>query len=99
MAETVDQTPLTETTQKKKSKLFDFNRIKDKLVAIVVITLTILTVITSVVTYQNSKTKEILDNISDLRIPVPILTADILSGANRVSASQRAYMMTGDEKY
>ncbi len=99
MAEKLDQTPSTETTQKKKSKLFDFNRIKDKLVAIVAITLIILAVITSVVTYQNSKTEEILDNISDLRIPVPILTADILSGANRVSASQRAYMMTGDEKY
>ncbi|MEM7107770.1 MAG: PAS domain S-box protein [Bacteroidota bacterium] len=85
--------------KKSKSKRIDFNRIKDKLVSIVVITLTILTLIASVVIYQNAKTKQILDNISTLRIPVPILTADIMSGANRVSASQRAYMMTGEDKY
>ena len=80
-------------------KWFDFNRIKDKLVLIVVIIIGILALITTVVSFQNVKTRAVLDNISALRIPVPIVTADILSGANRVSASQRAYMMTGDKKY
>ncbi|MEM7552297.1 MAG: PAS domain-containing protein [Bacteroidota bacterium] len=100
MSESLEKKTAEKLTKlKKKAKFFDFNRIKDKLVAIVVITLITLSLITSIVIYQNSKTKEILDNISALRIPVPILTADIMGGANRVSASQRAYLMTGDDKY
>lgn len=87
------------SSQGEKRKWFDFNRIKDKLVLIVIVIIGILSLITMVVSFQNIRTRAVLDNISALRIPVPIVTADILSGANRVSASQRAYMMTGDDKY
>ncbi|WP_346760818.1 GAF domain-containing protein [Agaribacillus aureus] len=37
--------------------------------------------------------------MKEIRIPVPISTADVISGANRVSASQRAYFMTGEEHF
>ncbi|MEO1053848.1 MAG: PAS domain S-box protein [Bacteroidota bacterium] len=67
--------------------------------AIIVIVVIALLVVAVTTLYQNNNTRSILSNVRNLRIPVPITTSDIMSGANRVSASQRAYLMTGDDKY
>lgn len=81
------------------NKIFDFHRIRVKLMAIIVIVVIALLVVAVTTLYQNNNTRSILSNVRNLRIPVPITTSDIMSGANRVSASQRAYLMTGDDKY
>ena len=83
----------------KKKKWFDINRIKDKLILMTVVVISILTIVSISITLQNSNTQAVLKSINNLRIPIPVTTSEIMSGANRVSASQRAYIMTSDIKY
>ncbi len=82
-----------------KKKLIDFHRITDKVILLIAIFMIVLITLATVLLIQGNNTRQMLSNMQNLRIPVPIATADIISGANRVSASQRAYMMTGDEKF
>ncbi|MEM9675667.1 MAG: hypothetical protein AAF992_23955, partial [Bacteroidota bacterium] len=82
-----------------KKKLIDFHRITDKVILLIAIFMIVLITLATVLLIQGNNTRQVLSNMQNLRIPVPIATADIISGANRVSASQRAYMMTGDEKF
>jgi methyl-accepting chemotaxis protein len=88
-----------EAPVKRKGKLINFSRITDKVVLMVSIFLLVLSVLAVTLINQNSSTKRVLADIRELRIPVPITTADIISGANRVAASQRGYIMTGQDKY
>ncbi|TRX60664.1 PAS domain S-box protein [Fulvivirga sp. M361] len=83
----------------KKKKWVDLSRITDKMVLIVTVFLLVLGILAVTLVTQNQSTRRVLKDIRELRIPVPITTADIISGANRVSASQRAYLMTSQEKY
>jgi methyl-accepting chemotaxis protein len=80
-------------------KRIDLNRITDKLVLMIAIVFLVLGVLAVSLITQNSSTRTVLTSIRELRIPVPITTADIISGANRVAASQRGYLMTGEERY
>jgi methyl-accepting chemotaxis protein len=82
-----------------KRKRINFNRITDKVVLMISIFLVVLAVLAATLINQNSRTRSVLADIRELRIPVPITTADIISGANRVAASQRGYLMTGEERY
>jgi PAS domain S-box-containing protein len=86
-------------TPKTNHKRIDLNRITDKVVLMVSIFIFVLTALAVTLISQNRSTRQVLADIRELRIPVPITTADIISGANRVAASQRAYLMTGQEKY
>ena len=83
----------------KKRRWVNLNRITDKMVMIITVFLGVLGILAVTLIAQNHSTRSVLKDIQELRIPVPITTADIISGANRVSASQRAYLMTRKEKY
>ncbi|WKN41056.1 GAF domain-containing protein [Tunicatimonas pelagia] len=87
------------TPSEKSRKLIDLHRIKDKVVALVAISVLVL-IVTSVTQYFLGKsTQRVLNTIQTLRIQVPIATSEIISGANRVAASQRAYLMTGKNDF
>ena len=68
------------------------------MVMILVFMITMIT-FTIIVTRQNHTALNTVDLVRKIRIPIPIATADVISGANRVSASQRAYFMTGEERF
>ncbi|MEM6844298.1 MAG: GAF domain-containing protein [Bacteroidota bacterium] len=80
-------------------KLIDLHRIKDKVVALVAIFMLVLVTIAATQFFLGRNTLQVLNTMQTLRIQVPIATSDIISGANRVSASQRAYIMTGEDRF
>ena len=64
--------------------------------AMILVFMLTMVIFTFIVTTQNLTALDTVDLIRKIRIPVPITTADVISGTNRVSASQRAYFMTGE---
>lgn len=67
--------------------------------AMILVFMLTMVIFTFIVTTQNLTALDAVDLIRKIRIPIPITTADVISGTNRVSASQRAYFMTGEIRF
>ena len=77
----------------------NYHKISGKVITMILGFVITMVTFTFIVIRQNQTALNTVDLVEKIRIPVPIATADVISGANRVSASQRAYFMTGEERF
>ncbi|OJJ15454.1 hypothetical protein BKI52_39250 [marine bacterium AO1-C] len=80
-------------------KLLDFRSIQGRIILLGIIFLLLLLTFTVVVTTQNRKTQSVSEKVIDFRVPITLAAQSVISGLNRVSASQRAYIMTKEEPF
>ena len=73
--------------------------IKGRIIAMTSVFLLMLIGFTAAVIIQNKQTQQISEKIVSFRLPVTLSANSILSGLNRVSASQRAFILTKDEAF
>ncbi len=79
--------------------VFDYKKITGKINLMALVILMAFAILLLVFYTQNSSMLTSLKTIQDLRVPFPIVTSDLVSGANRVAASQRAFLMTGEDRF
>ncbi len=84
---------------KKMRSVFDYKKITGKINLMALVILMAFAILLLVFYTQNSSMLTSLKTIQDLRVPFPIVTSDLVSGANRVAASQRAFLMTGEDRF
>lgn len=77
----------------------NYHKISGKVIVMILVFIITMVTFSFIVIRQNQTALDTVNLVEKIRIPVPISTADVISGANRVSASQRAYFMTGEERF
>ncbi|MGK7390239.1 MAG: PAS domain S-box protein [Candidatus Cyclobacteriaceae bacterium M2_1C_046] len=82
-----------------KDNFFNLSTIRGRALVIIAGFLLVLALISGLLVAQNHRTKQLLSDISTLRIPVPLTTSDILIGINQSGALQRAYLLTGNDQF
>ncbi|HAS39910.1 MAG TPA: hypothetical protein DCS93_05495 [Microscillaceae bacterium] len=83
----------------RKPKLLDFRSIQGRIILLGIIFLLLLLTFTAVVTTQNRKTQNVSEKVINFRAPITLAAQSVISGLNRVSASQRAFIMTKEEPF
>ncbi|MEO1653307.1 MAG: hypothetical protein AAFU64_07165, partial [Bacteroidota bacterium] len=78
---------------------FYIKGILGKVILLSIIFITTLTTLSLIVYYFNQNNTVIVDKVEMERIPVPILTSDIISATNQAAASQRAFIFSGKEYF
>lgn len=77
----------------------DYHKISGKVIVMILVFIVTMITFSFIVIRQNQTALDTVNLVEKIRIPIPISTADVISGANRASASQRAYFMTGEEHF
>ena len=77
----------------------DFKSIQSRIILLGIIFLLLLLTFTVVVTTQNKKARNVSKKVISFRTTITPTAQLVISGLNRVSASQRAFIITKDESF
>ncbi len=76
---------------------FSFNTIQGRTLVLVFLSLTLFFTLSIIVYLQNRQTYRISCDVEHLEIPLALAASSLSSGLDKVTASQEAYIMSGDE--
>lgn len=78
---------------------FGLSTIQGRILLLVIVSLFLIITFSIIITVQNQHTYRISQNVEHLEIPLALAASSLSSGLDKVTASQEAYIMSGEESF